>query len=307
MTALVLVGVGKIARNQHIPALRETSLFRLAATVSHHGQVDGVPAFASLTDAVKAGLGLEAASLCTPPHGRGALVQEAFGLGLDVMVEKPPALSLAEAEAMIAAAKARGRSLMFSWHARAAGGVSLAQAFLATTQARAVRVAWREDARVWHPGQDWLWQPGLGAFDPGINALSILTALFGPDVALSRADLAIPDNRAAPVRADLALLGPGGMPIAIEIDIDHRGPPVWDIAIETAAGTALLSEGGARFTAPGHPLQTPPGRAYGRVYQAFAALRARGGSDADLSPLRLVEQALAEGAITSAPAFTWAG
>jgi D-galactose 1-dehydrogenase len=42
-----------------------------------------------------------------------------------------------------------------------------------------VNVIWREDVRVWHPGQDWIWQPGgLGVFDPGINALSIITHIL---------------------------------------------------------------------------------------------------------------------------------
>jgi D-galactose 1-dehydrogenase len=38
------------------------------------------------------------------------------------------------------------------------------------------RITWREDVRKWHPGQDWVFEPGgMGVFDPGINALSILT------------------------------------------------------------------------------------------------------------------------------------
>ncbi|MFX5656779.1 hypothetical protein ABTE24_21610, partial [Acinetobacter baumannii] len=44
---------------------------------------------------------------------------------------------------------------------------------------RKVKVIWREDVRHWHPDQEWIWQPGgLGVFDPGINALSIVTEIL---------------------------------------------------------------------------------------------------------------------------------
>jgi hypothetical protein len=42
-----------------------------------------------------------------------------------------------------------------------------------------VRIEWREDVRVWHPGQTWIWEPGgFGVSDPGINALSVATRIL---------------------------------------------------------------------------------------------------------------------------------
>ena len=42
-------------------------------------------------------------------------------------------------------------------------------------------VTWKEDVRHWHPGQQWIWEAGgFGVFDPGINALSIVTKIM-PD------------------------------------------------------------------------------------------------------------------------------
>jgi hypothetical protein len=42
-----------------------------------------------------------------------------------------------------------------------------------------VEIVWHEDVRKWHPGQQWIWEPGgFGVFDPGINALSIATRIF---------------------------------------------------------------------------------------------------------------------------------
>ena len=48
---------------------------------------------------------------------------------------------------------------------------------LAGKTVRAMAVNWKEDVRRWHPGQKWIWTSGgFGVFDPGINALSIVTA-----------------------------------------------------------------------------------------------------------------------------------
>ncbi|TIS18620.1 MAG: gfo/Idh/MocA family oxidoreductase, partial [Mesorhizobium sp.] len=37
-----IVGVGKIVRDQHLPALAKDSSYRLAAAASRHGKVDGI-------------------------------------------------------------------------------------------------------------------------------------------------------------------------------------------------------------------------------------------------------------------------
>ena len=58
-------------------------------------------------------------------------------------------------------------------------GVALAKTWLAENPLRRLHVTWKEDVRIWHPGQEWVWEPGgLGVFDPGINALSIMTEIL---------------------------------------------------------------------------------------------------------------------------------
>jgi predicted dehydrogenase len=77
----------------------------------------------------------------------------------------------------------QGVTLFASWHSRFAAGVPAAKAWLATHDIRAVDIQWREDVRRWHPGQTWIWEAGgLGVFDPGINALSILTEIMPREV-----------------------------------------------------------------------------------------------------------------------------
>src|SRR3546814_7621898 len=45
---LGLVGIGKIARDQHLPAIRADDRYELVATASRHAQVDGVPGHADI-------------------------------------------------------------------------------------------------------------------------------------------------------------------------------------------------------------------------------------------------------------------
>ncbi len=47
---VAVVGIGKIARDQHLPAIAANPDFTLAAAVSRHGQVEGVPNFTDFDD-----------------------------------------------------------------------------------------------------------------------------------------------------------------------------------------------------------------------------------------------------------------
>ena len=70
---------------------------------------------------------------------------------------------------------------------------------------RRARSTWKEDVRQWHPGQTWIWEAGgFGVFDPGINALSILTTLH-PGAHLSRRPqrCIVPSNCETPIAAQI--------------------------------------------------------------------------------------------------------
>ena len=179
---IAIIGIGKIARDQHVPAIRGNSAFSLAATVSpHDAGLDGVPHHASLEELLEQGPAVDAVALCTPPQVRYDLAAQALAKGIHVFLEKPPGATLAEVAALSARADKVGASLFAAWHSRFAAGVAPARAWLAERRIDKVSIIWREDVRVWHPGQAWIWQPGgLGVFDPGINALSIMTEIL-PD------------------------------------------------------------------------------------------------------------------------------
>lgn len=283
---LGLVGLGKIARTQHLPAIAATEGVELAAVADPHAGLPGVPCYPDIAAMLEAEPGLDAVTLCTPPQGRFDLVRAALAAGRHVMLEKPPCASLAEAMALRGLADAAGLTLYAAWHSRAAAAVAPARAMLAGLRVRAAAILWKEDVRRWHPGQDWIWAPGgLGVFDPGINALSIATRILPEPFFLRGAELHFPANRQAPIAAELVFAGAGGLSVTAVFDWRETGSQVWDIRIETDAGVLVLSQGGARLALDGRILVAGEDREYRGLYAQFAALIGAGRSETDLSPL----------------------
>ena len=67
---VALVGIGKIARDQHVPALAASPDWELAATVSRAGTVEGVEAFTDFAAMLAARPDITMVSLCLPPVPR---------------------------------------------------------------------------------------------------------------------------------------------------------------------------------------------------------------------------------------------
>lgn len=289
---LGLVGVGKIARDQHFPAIAATEGIELHAVASRSASLEEVPSFTSQGEMLAASE-IDAVALCTPPQVRHELALEALKAGKHVILEKPPGATLSEMDDLVAAAKAEGVTLFATWHSRFSPAVEPASEWLSARRATKVRIVWKEDVRRWHPGQDWIWEPGgLGVFDPGINALSIATAILPQPFFLTKAALTFPDNRQAPIAADLTFTDASGVDFTAEFDWRQEGPQTWDITIETDDGGRLaLSEGGKILILNDQPTVDAPDAEYRGIYAHFVDLVASQRSDVDVSPLRHVADA----------------
>jgi len=218
---LALVGIGKIALDQHVPALAASPDFTLAATVSRKGSVPGVQSHTDFAAFLDARPDVTVVSLCMPPVPRHAYAQAALMAGRHVMLEKPPGATLSEVHALTALATERGLTLYATWHSRMAHAVAAAKAWLADKTVLKAHITWREDVRKWHPGQDWVFEPGgMGVFDPGINALSILTEILPQPVHLTAATLEFPANRQTPIAANLTFSGQ----VTADFDWRQEGP-----------------------------------------------------------------------------------
>jgi D-galactose 1-dehydrogenase len=301
---LGLVGYGKIARDQHLPAIAAAPGMELAAVASRNAKADGVANYKDLEAMLAAEPDLDAVIMCQPPQSRFEAARMALLAGKHVFLEKPPGATLSEIEALVDLAGERGVTLFASWHSREAAAVRRASELLASTTIRSVQVSWKEDVRVWHPGQEWIWEPGwFGVFDPGINGLSILTAILTEPVRLISAELQVPSNRAAPIAANLSMQTASGAPILAEFDFRQSGPQSWDIVLDTGAGALVLGQGGNAITMNGADLEVSEEQEYPRLYARFVDLVSSGQSDVDVTPLRLVADAFMIGRWTQAEPF----
>jgi D-galactose 1-dehydrogenase len=305
---IALVGIGKIARDQHVPAINDSPDWNLSATVSRHGTVDGVSAYDDFDRMLAERPDIRVVSLCLPPVPRFAYAEAAIRAGRHVMLEKPPGATLSECHALEAMARAQRVSLYATWHSRQADKVPAAKAWLADKRLRRLTITWREDVRQWHPGQDWVFEAGgLGVFDPGINALSILTEILPDPVHVTGAELHFPENRDTPIAAACRFHHPAGADVSMDLDWLEPGEPTWTIHAETDEGEMLLENGGGKLTIDGTADESLPGLTgeYPRLYAQMARLVAEGGIDMDLSPMRHVADAFTLGKRVSVAPFAW--
>jgi D-galactose 1-dehydrogenase len=291
---VALVGIGKIAVDQHIPAIDASPDWALAATVSRKGHVEEVESYTTIEAMLVARPDIQVVSLALPPVPRFAYAEAALKAGRHVMLEKPPGATLAEVHALEVLARDRGLTLYATWHSRMAHAVAPAKAWLAGKTITRAHITWREDVRKWHPGQDWVFEPGgMGVFDPGINALSILTEILPSAVHLTSAELEFPANRQTPIAAKLAFSGN----VTADFDWRQEGPQTWDIAVETASGRLDLRMGGNVLEIDGKleaGKNTIMGE-YPALYARMADLTRNGESEVDLAPMVHVADALTLG------------
>ncbi|TGQ08888.1 MULTISPECIES: Gfo/Idh/MocA family oxidoreductase [unclassified Mesorhizobium] len=300
---LGIVGVGKIVRDQHLPAVAKDGDYQLAAAASRHGKVDGIPNYPTIEAMLAAEPGLDAVSLCMPPQFRYDAARTALEAKKHVFLEKPPGATVSEVEHLKALADKNGVSLFASWHSRYAPAVGAARSFLASAKLTSAAINWKEDVRRWHPNQEWIWEPGgFGVFDPGINALSIATHIL-PPMFITSAVLDFPENRAAPVAAHVAFRTSNGLPVTMELDWLQTGPQSWDILAETDKGKMVLSGGGAKLALDDEIVHDEPEAEYPMLYKRFAEIVRAGTSDVDLAPLQHVADAFMLGKRNVVEAF----
>jgi predicted dehydrogenase len=289
---IAIIGYGKIARDQHVPAIANNPRFQLAATTSRQGSGHpGLPCFRDHRDMLAAGLELDAVTIATPPSVRFEIARDCIAAGLHSMLEKPPAATVSEAEELASLAEGRQVTLQTAWHTQANPAVTAAAKLLAGQRIASLQIDWHEDVRKWHSGQTWIWQPGgFGVFDPGINALSITARIFPGALFVREAELCFPENREQPIAARLLFSSPvADGELRASFNWRHSGGDAWTIDVRTASGTQLrLLDGGSRLEVDGTDRAVEGPGEYPALYAQFLDLIDERRSFIDLRPLRLV-------------------
>jgi predicted dehydrogenase len=287
-----LVGLGKIARDQHVPWITANPAFVLTAVASRHAQLPGAANFPSIEAMLDGVPELDAVAICTPPRAHYPAARLALSRGKHVLLEKPPCASVAELEYLAQLAASCDRTLFATWHSRHAAAVEATEAALRERILRRARVTWVEDVRQWHPGQAWLREAGgFGVFDAAINALSILTRVIPEPIFVRSALLHVPENWATPIAAEVELESGRGANISARLDFRYRGQPKWEIDFLADGQSLQLVHGGAALSIDGTPVTTPGAALeseYAAIYRRFEQLIFCGESDVDARPLQCV-------------------
>lgn len=304
---LAVIGLGKIAQDQHLPSVAKNRDFDLAAVVSSRGPLDGVPSFKTTAELLSSGLKLDAVALCMPPEPRYAIARDCLKAGLHVLMEKPPFPTVGEMHAITALAAERNRVLFSSWHSQYNAAVDEAKRLLAGKTVTRLHVNWKEDVRHWHPGQEWIWEPGgFGVFDPGINAFSIVTKILPQPVFVAACSLVTPRNRQTPIAAEIRFKPSwdGAAELTADLDWRQTGEQSWNIDVTTADGLDIaLRKGGTELHVNGKLTTTSPSEEYERIYEHFSRLLNTGQSHVDASPLQLVSDCFMLGRRIETEAF----
>jgi D-galactose 1-dehydrogenase len=199
--------------------------------------------------------------------------------------------------------------LYAAWHSRYNRSVDMAKAKLKGKHVNFLRVTWKEDVNKWHPGQEWVWQVGgFGVFDPGINALSIVTKILPEPIFVEEATIDVPANAATAIGADIRFKRGDGASADLSAVFDwrQRSGETWEMEIGTRDGLRLqLKTGGSVLVIDGRTVHEAALHEYEDIYAKFARLLKAGKSDVDAAPLQLVSDCFMLGKRKVAADFHW--
>ncbi|MBV9914058.1 MAG: Gfo/Idh/MocA family oxidoreductase, partial [Sinobacteraceae bacterium] len=118
---VAVVGVGAFGRNHArvLRALEEAGKTKLAAIVDASAQARdtaaatyGVPVFASVKELIASSLKIDAAVVAVPTIAHASTAKKLMEAGADVLIEKPVAVSMTEAQELQAVAERLKRVVM---------------------------------------------------------------------------------------------------------------------------------------------------------------------------------------------------
>jgi predicted dehydrogenase len=294
---VAVAGLGAIALRRHLPVIAAHPRFEVVASCDPNpvATVEGGTQYRDHRAMLAAEPGIDAVVICSPPDVRCRIALDAIAAGKHVLLEKPPCATLGELRQVAATARRAGVTLMASWHSRYSAAVERARAILADQEVAAVEMVWKEDASALHAHKSWMWRPGgFGVFDCGINGLSILTELLPDPLVVRAATLWVPKRWETPIAAEIDFAGRREED-RLHATIEWRTRDYErSIAVVTRAGQRLwLPVSGQRLEIDGILVVDEGNQEYQRLYDRFAGLLDRAGSDVDDGPLVAVSDVFA--------------
>ena len=296
--SLGLIGFGNIGKI-HYDALTKS------------GQTDfQVKAIADLsTQSVREVLknpNIQAVSINTPPNTHHQLVMDALRGGKHVLVEKPPALTVAQCEEMSVCANQQERVLFMSFHARYNLSVEAAKEELVDKNIEGIDIQYSEYAPNYHATPGWIFNPEIAGggvlIDSGINALSVVTYVLPDWTSFSVRDAKFKKAEGFKVETEAHVgfsFGSKGSG-TLSMDWMNKGPEVRQVTFTADGDTYVVDIVKNIFSKNGEvrqSLNSSLSSEYRGVYRDFARHLAQGKSLISTKELAFIQEAYRRGNI----------
>jgi predicted dehydrogenase len=191
--------------------------------------------------------GLDAVVVTVPNDAHADVCRSALSAGLAVCVEKPLALTTADADALVRSAQRSGLPLLTAFHRRYNDNLAELLAGLpARLPVESVTVRYLERIEE-HVGPDaWYLDParcgGGCVADNGPNAFDLVRAVLGDDVRLTvRDSVIIRDGQGVDRQALIGLDSDTGVRATVELDWSYHGE-VKDVLVRFADGSTSRAD-----------------------------------------------------------------
>ncbi|HYC33683.1 MAG TPA: Gfo/Idh/MocA family oxidoreductase [Gemmatimonadales bacterium] len=249
---LAALGCGRVFERFHLPALRRSPAWVLAAAVDPSserlrwmsGAAPGIALAASLAELDRRAE-FDAVLVSAPPDAHCALASEALRRGVHVLIEKPMVLRASEAASLLELARTVGRQVWVGFNRRFRPAYLALRERLRLTPAERVRgieFEMRGSARAWGAVTGYLGRGRGGDLldDLGSHQLDLVPWIVG--------------HRVEELRARLERVQPDAAEVAIDLRFDgglegrcraaHAAPPVERLEVRLADRTLVASQGG---------------------------------------------------------------
>lgn len=258
---------------------------------------------------------IQAVSINTPPNTHRELVERALNAGKHVLVEKPPALTVEDAQSMIRLAEEKSGVLYFAWHAAQHLPIKSAKKELANKKVTSIDIEYKEDVSRYHDKHSWVMSKEIAGggvlMDSGINAISAVTHIL-PDINFNVEDAGFtyPEGLGVETAADVRFTFGNNTSGRLNMDWQYKKPESsdgpdeirrttivteeHDIYVFDAVSDQLIKNG---VVIAGNPDDTTVklrlDAEYEGIYADFANCIANGTSSVSTKELRFVQDAYA--------------
>lgn len=289
---VAVIGCGAVARRFHLPAFHGAGLDAVAFASGSRASAEAARAewgSGDVCDDWREAISrsdIDAVDVCAPNHLHAEIAIAASRAGKHVLVEKPIARTVAEADEMIAAAREAGVLLVPAHNVRFAPPFAAARdAIAAGTIGDVVgfRVAFgHAGPAAWAPGAGWFFDParaGGGALlDLGVHVADLLRSVLGDEISEVSAMCRRPDSASVETSAHVVMRARAGAIGGMHVSWEARPGPDHQLTVFGTGGTLHMDQSTPLVVHPdgGDPRPVPVPASIPNVYEEFARAIATG-------------------------------